>query len=419
MSKAYATLTIEISLECNCDFRSLTRNKTLMTKFSDFMQKIVNPVMNVMSSVAAPVASIKPDVSLQHIVPSKWMSSKYQGCTWIFYRPEDIISYDTIFIRSPEGIILDHKLLENDTIVINGSGRIYPSGMFKILDMVIVACQEIYEGKSTNFVTGDKIVFYLMGFYEIVKPTTPLEDCIWTIYEPTDIEYYDHIFILDEFGSIMDFNLSDNDSLTVNSSGESYQPGWFMIRDNGILICESYVITVVVIPLDKTLLATVTVIIFFFVVYSAVFSPCIFVPKYRPRVGRLQFQLMIVTLVTFFPLIILFLKFEIPVVRVTAAIILTHGILAAFIWLNIMIMDTWLESRPSAPDEERPLVVHYLCGWGIPLFLICLYITLHFTEVDSIFGPEFDTYRCWYKDNRAVMIYIGIPTAYPFSSIFS
>ena len=77
----------------------------------------------------------------------------------------------------------------------------------------------------------------------------------------------------------------------------------------------------------------------------------------------------------------------------TAGILLAYGFLATFIWMNIIAVDTWLTFRPSAAfscvdEEERSLIVHFLCGWGIPLLLVAVPFGMNFADVDAKFIPE-------------------------------
>ena len=337
---------IEISLECNCDFRSLNRNKTLMTQFYDYMQKIANPVMNFMSSMKESVVSLKQEMFLQHIVYSKWMSPILKDCTWLVHYDEDNI--------------ITNK--ESATMTIQSSGKIISSGMYEILDNVVLTCEKgEYNDAITGFVPQDVLPFYL-AFYEIVKPATPLEDCIWTIYQPTDIEYYDQIFVLDEFGSIIDSNLTENDSISV--SGESYQYEMYYINYNGIVVCTSNLIEMIVRKFYDILLL-VAVIFKSLSMYSLLVYSFIF----KMMDESLKLQLVISCLLTHISLTTSMVPLIINVSDACTinAIILTNGILANFTWINIIVVDTWLFLRPSAADGKHSFLVHYIVGWGIPL----------------------------------------------------
>ena len=177
--KTPVTLTITTKLECRCDFRSLM-NRTLMTQFHEHMQTIVNPVLNFMSSVKVEVVILKAEISLQHIVPVKWMSDRLKGCIWVPLKPQDFRSFRDIFTLKKENLIVEYKLPENETLTIASSGKEYPPGMYQILDNVILVCERYNDTSiATSFVppSKHKVSFYL-GFYEIWKPTIPLEDCI-------------------------------------------------------------------------------------------------------------------------------------------------------------------------------------------------------------------------------------------------
>ena len=410
-------LIFKLNLECNCDFRSLNRNKTLMTQFYDHMQKIINPVMEFLSFVKASVLSINPEVSLQHIVPSKWMSSKFKGCTWIVYhRNETQSNHDKYRQISKEGL----TPTENNTIEITSSGKIYTPSMFAILDKVVIACEkDIHETSTTGFVPPkQKLLSFYLGLFEIRKPITPLADCIWTICEPTDIEAYEQLFNLDEFGSIMDLKLSDKDiiNMTIVSSGQSYSSGMYQILDYGVLVCSSNVTEMVVTHLHDIIFI---IVVCCFMLSLNGFMLCIMFLGLHCNDGKLYLQLVIIILTKIMVMTVLESNFS--DVCTMASIILTFGILAAFISTNITTVKMWFiyKAVNTSPwkGDKKSLIVQELIRWGIPLVVIALYITLHFTQVDIIFGPDFDQYRCWFKDSHSVFLYLGVPTG--FSILFN
>ena len=391
--KTDVTLMIEINLECSCDFRSLMNN-TRMTHFYIHMQKIAKPVMDFMFTIQVPVVNVKTELSLQHIVPSKWMSPKFKDCTWVV----QLFDKDNF---KPN--------MENNTITIVSSIAM-DSSLGKILDNVVLTCQGGDENDvNTGFVpppykVSNLLSFYI-GFYEIVKPATPLEDCIWTIYEPTDIESYDYFFVLDDSGSIMDFNLSKNDSLTISLVGESYEYGMYDISYNGIVVCESNLIEIVVGKLD-----TILLIVAVFCLLFSLFFILIYLFFFIMKDERLQLQLVIFLLFIHISLCMAFILSNISAACTIGSAILTLCILGDFTWINTMVVDTWLALRSSDANEKHSYLVHYISGWGIPVILTALYICLHYTGVYIIFGPDFEQFRCWYKDKYAALIFIVIPT---------
>ena len=282
-----------------------------MTHFYVHMQKIAKPVMDFMFTLHAPVVNVKTELSLQHIVPSRWMSPKFKHCTWLV----QLFDQDTT-----------NK--ENTTITIVSSiARDLSPGMNKLSHNIVLTCK---QGKENDINSGfvpppygvlDLFSFYV-GFYEIVKPATPLDDCIWAIYEPTDIQSYDQIFVLDDFGSIMDFNLSKNDSITISLTGESYQYGMYDISYNGIAVCESNLIEIISGKLDKILLIVALVCLLFSLVLTL-----FYLLFFGMRDERLQLQLVIFLFIIHFSLCIAFTSSYTSAVCTIGATILTLGIL--------------------------------------------------------------------------------------------
>ena len=141
-----------------------------------------------------------------------------------------------------------------------------------------------------------------------------------------------------------------------------------------------------------------------------------FIASFKKRPGRIQLQLTIAMLLAFVMLILGPFLSEIPEACTTAGILLAYGFLAAFIWMNIIAMDTWLVFRPSASfsradDEEKSLLIHIICGWGIPLLLVAAPIGMNIAEVNGKFMPEFGGSRCWYTQRYAMLLYFGVPIA--------
>ena len=186
-----------------------------------------------MSSIKAPVRNIQPEVVLRQIVPLKWMSAKYTNCIWTFYHMDP----STTVTSKKTGTVPDTQA-KQDRKAIKIYGKTYSSEMYDFFGQDIMVCDKNDQVEKTGFTIQRSLVpAYYLGFYE-AKPTYSY-NCLWTIYEPADIESYDQIFVLDEFGSIIDLNLSNNDSITMNSSEKRYPPGKYKLTSNGVLICES------------------------------------------------------------------------------------------------------------------------------------------------------------------------------------
>ena len=226
---------------------------------------------------------------------------------------------------------MDHKLSENDTITIKSSETMYPTGMFEILNKVIITCSKGGDDSTTNLPpNGDVLAFYL-GFYGFRQKYSA--NCSRAIYEPTDIDSYDQIFVLDEFGSIMDFNLSNNDSITVNVTGKSYPSLMYEVSDNGVLVCENQ-------PESKVLYTTVTdrvltgIVQLFFIIS---FLCLALIPSdFLRQRAALHLQLALDILFIYLTLFLAHFAGGMKIVCTIVAIFLNYGCLAAFIWMNVI-----------------------------------------------------------------------------------
>ena len=141
-----------------------------------------------------------------------------------------------------------------------------------------------------------------------------------------------------------------------------------------------------------------------------------YISSFKTKPGKIQLQLTIALLFAFVMLVIGPFLSGIQGACTIAAILLAYGFLAAFIWMNIITVDTWLVFRPSSSfsrsDEGgRSLGVYLACGWGIPLLFVTISINMNYVDVDEKFKPEFGGPRCWYTQRFAMLLYFGVPIA--------
>ena len=212
-----------------------------------------------------------------------------------------------------------------------------------------------------------------------------------------------------------------NGTVAIIDTGRTYASGMFQIVDEKtVIVCErdlngSDEVSDVDLALNIVTVICISVSIICLIIRIAL-QFCI--SSFRNHPGRLQLQLTIAFLSAFVMLIVGAFLSDFPEACTTAAILLAYGFLAAFIWMNIIAVDTWLVFRPSAAysradDEERSLVLHYLLGWGIPLLLVIVSIGMNYSDVDEKYVPEFGGSRCWYTRRYAMLLYFGVPIALP------
>ena len=150
------------------------------------------------------------------------------------------------------------------------------------------------------------------------------------MYDPSDIDGYSDFLIQDELGSIMSYNLSDNDSIMVNGSERIYLPGMFEIKDYGVLICESNLIEMVVDGINDMLVQGVL----FSFLLSMLFL-LITAWYLHTTICRLNFQPVIVYLLTYVLLLMVPVMFDVSAACYSAAVLLTHAFLAIPLWISL------------------------------------------------------------------------------------
>ena len=290
---------------------------------------------------------------------------------------------------------------ENDTIVI-------------VLLEKTFSCQKEDASEINNTVNTWKsnanqiqgLSFYL-GLFEYQPEYS--EECIWVIKEPTDIESCDEIFVLDEIGSIMGFNLSDNDSILIKSSGESYPSGMYEIRDTGVLVnvCKRKPVSMV---LHTTKvgeqLSLVVLLLSFFSCLCLTWTIRHFVKQRRK--SHLQLSMAISS--DFLLFLIPPFMYDVQHICNALAILRSYACLAIFVWMNIIMVDTWLASRSSGTPSDSN--VYCILGWGIPLVLTTISIGMNFAAGNDTYKPHFGGYRCSFTETSVMLqLFFGVITA--------
>ena len=297
-------------MACNCDYTSLFANdeNNSTDKIDEFEETVAKEVrknvIKYLLQINLHLKSVKVFIQSE-LRNSSTLDTQHVDCTWLVYQPNE-------------------TLIKNGTrnITVLRSGKTYPSGMFQILDEVVIVCETELDGSTKE---------------------TAMVDCILNI-------------------------------LTLVCIGIS-------------IMCL----------LARIILQH-------------------FISSFKKRPGRIQLQLTIALLFAFVMLVVGPFLSGIPEACTTAAILLAYGFLAAFIWMNVIAVDTWLVFRPSAAfsladEQEKSLLVHIICGWGIPQLLVAVSIGMNYSDVDERFVPEFGGSRCWYTQRYAMLLYFGVPIA--------
>ena len=226
-------------------------------------------------------------------------------------------------------------------------------------------------------------------------------ECTWLVYQLNETK-------------------SGNGNITVVSTGKTYSLGMFQVLNDDVIVCETDLgvtemsIDDIDLPLSIVTLICVGISIICLIVRIIMQFR---ITSFKNRPGKLQIQLTLAFLLAFVILIVGPFLSAIPEACTTAAILMAYGFLAAFIWMNVIAVDTWLVFRPSSAfsrsdEEQRLLIVHYVLGWGIPVILVTPSVVLNYVDTGYVYmKPEFGGSRCWYTQRYAMLIYFGIPIA--------
>ena len=211
-----------------------------------------------------------------------------------------------------------------------------------------------------------------------------------------------------------------NGTAAIIATGRIYASGMFQIVDEEtVIVCEMD-LSIPDGEIDDVYLVLYIITFIGFMVSIICFiiriTLQICVSSFKNRPGRLHLQLTITFLIAFVMLLVKVFLPDFPEACTAAAILMACGFLAAFIWMNIIAVDTWLVFTPSAAysrvdDEGRSLVLHYLLEWGIPLLLVTVFIGINYSDVEEQFSPEFGGPICWYTQRYANLLYFSLPIA--------
>ena len=221
-------------------------------------------------------------------------------------------------------------------------------------------------------------------------------DCTWLVYQPNE-------------------TIIHNNSVTIVASGKTYASGLYEVMDDVIIACERLSDEVDPIDLVLSILTLVCIGISILCLIARIVLQK-YISSFQAKPGKIQLQMTIALLFAFVMLVVGPFLSRIPEACTTAAVLLAYGFLASFVWMNVIAVDTWLVFRPSssfsrADDEGRSLLIHIICGWGIPLLLVTISIAMNYVDVDEKIRPEFGGSRCWYKQRYAMLLYFGVPIA--------
>ena len=112
------------------------------------------------------------------------------------------------------------------------------------------------------------------------------------------------------------------------------------------------------------------------------------------------------------------LMFQLKAPCIVAAIFLHYFLLARFCWTNMIsfeMMRTFTAAIKLIPvlssrSKRTLFAIYSRIGWGIPLLIILISVTINFTS-DGLVGYGYGLDICWITDNRLHLVFFAIPLA--------
>ena len=232
------------------------------------------------------------------------------------------------------------------------------------------------------------------------------DNCTWFVFNLDEIQFTN--------------TTTDNETtktVEITETAESFPPERYEVLDNAVIIClePSYFRDDGGIPFALGVVSLICIgISIVCLVARIALQFC--VARFQTKPGKLHFHLSWAFLIAFvFLLLGPFLAHNEPAC-VFAAAVLCYGFFAAFTWMNIIALDTWLVFRPSGAfarsgDSSTPLVRYIAPAWLIPLVLVGIIVGINYSGVDETYRPMFGGARCWFTQRMAMLVYFGLPIA--------
>ena len=244
----------------------------------------------------------------------------------------------------------------------------------------------------------------ISGFNENCDSLNERLSCTWLIYSANQIE-------------------TKNDDVIVVPTGKRYTCGMFQFVDDIVTVCEknpevdmnsntfvkqSLFEHEIMHPISTACLSISVLALIVRIILQFLITGC------RNRPNRLQFQLSMAMLASFVGLLFTSYLADVLEACTILSVCLLYFFTAAFSWMTVIAVDTWMVFRPSAaflrPDEEgTSLVVHYLCAWGIPALVPMTTIAANYLDISETIKPKLGGTYCLYEDEFAMLSFLGIP----------
>ena len=86
--------------------------------------------------------------------------------------------------------------------------------------------------------------------------------------------------------------------------------------------------------------------------------------------------------------------------------------LAAFNWMTVMSLDSFLVFQPSASFKKSSTkpkikISYLLYGWGLPAVITAVVISMDYVDIPDQFKPTFGQRICWFNQSYAMLVYFA------------
>ena len=217
-----------------------------------------------------------------------------------------------------------------------------------------------------------------------------------------------------------EFN-THNDTLVLKSNDKSYLKDTYRLVEDGALVCIDHEEISDVEFSSSTTLGILTI---FFTSLSILCLTVRLVLQrriqyYNTFPGKLHFNLCLALCLAFLMLLIsgVVSLYDVKLLCVACGVLMYWFFMAAFCWMTAVTVHSWLTFKPSAmfqsiQSQKKTLMFYAVPCWLLPAIIAVTVACLDFSNIGSMYKPEFGTNLCWFNQRYALLLYFGVPVAF-------
>ena len=216
-----------------------------------------------------------------------------------------------------------------------------------------------------------------------------------------------------------EFNIH-NDTLVLKPNDKSYSKDKYRLKQDGALVCiDDEEIS----DVESNSTTTLGILTIFFTSLSILCLTVRLVLQcriqyYNTFPGKLHFNLCLALCLAFLMLLIsgVVSLYDVKLLCVTCGVLMYWFFLPAFCWMTAVTVNSWLTFKPSAMfqsihSQKKTLMFYAVPCWLLPAIVAVTVACLDFSNIGSMYKPEFGTNYCWFNQRYALLLYFGVPVA--------